>query len=97
MDPGFRFHLAVARLVCGLALYLAYMMMQPSRKFLTFQMTELTLNLSESVVLPFDVVSYASFLEKDLDKIESRYKSLAAANGATFGNTAESSKLFYII
>jgi|LakMenEpi03Aug12_release.lakeMendotaPanAssembly.Ray.scaffolds.fasta_scaffold496609_2 hypothetical protein len=67
--------------------------MQPSRKFLTFQMTELTLNLSESVVLPFDVVSYANFLEKDLDKIESRYKSLAAANGATFGNT-ESSKLF---
>ncbi|XP_046440416.1 glutamate carboxypeptidase 2-like [Daphnia pulex] len=61
MDPGFHFHLAVARL-----------------------MTELTLNLSESVVLPFDVVSYASFLEKDLDKIESRYKSLAAANGATF-------------
>ena len=56
-------------------------------------MTELTLNLSESVVLPFDIVSYATFLEKDLDKIESRYKSLVAANGATFGNTESNSFL----
>lgn len=50
-------------------------------------MTELTLNLSESMVLPFDVVSYAHFLERDLDKIESRYTNLAANNGATFGNS----------
>lgn len=50
-------------------------------------MTELTLNLSESMVLPFDVVSYARFLERDLDKIESRYKNFAATNGATFGNS----------
>ena len=50
-------------------------------------MTELTLNLSESMVLPFDVVSYAHFLERDLDKIEARYTNLASNNEATFGNS----------
>ncbi|KAK4009040.1 hypothetical protein OUZ56_014181 [Daphnia magna] len=61
MDPGFKYHLAVARL-----------------------MAELTLSLSESVILPFDVPSYASFLEQDIAKIESRYKDVAVTNGATF-------------
>ncbi|XP_045032147.1 glutamate carboxypeptidase 2 [Daphnia magna] len=58
---GFKYHLAVARL-----------------------MAELTLSLSESVILPFDVPSYASFLEQDIAKIESRYKDVAVTNGATF-------------
>lgn len=49
-------------------------------------MAELSLNLSESLVLPFEVVSYASFLERDLDKIESRYNAIAAENGVTFGS-----------
>lgn len=49
-------------------------------------MTELTLNLSESLLLPFDLVSYASFLERDFNKIEVRYKDIATKNGATFGN-----------
>ena len=53
----------------------------------TFQMAELTLNLSESVVLPFDVVNYARFLERDFNKIESRYNELATANGASFSAT----------
>lgn len=48
-------------------------------------MAELTLSLSESVILPFDVPSYASFLEQDIAKIESRYKDVAVTNGATFG------------
>ncbi len=49
-------------------------------------MAELSLNLSESLVLPFEVVSYAGFLERDLNKIESRYKAVAGANGVTFGS-----------
>jgi hypothetical protein len=60
-------------------------------------MTELTLDLSESMVLPFDVVSYAHFLERDLDKIESRYTNLAANNGATFGNSHNHIIIFLIL
>lgn len=49
------------------------------------KMAQLTLKLSESLVLPFDVVSYGRFLERNFNNIERRYKDVVVKNGATFG------------
>ena len=48
-------------------------------------MAELALNLSESLVLPFDAVNYGKFLQRELEKIETRYGGIVVTNGATFG------------
>ena len=49
-------------------------------------MSEMALNLSDSAILPFDLLNYATFLQRDLGKLERRYGDMLAANGATFGN-----------
>lgn len=48
-------------------------------------MAQIALSLSESQVLPFDVVSYATFLERDFSQIEQRYNNVLVKNGGTFG------------
>lgn len=50
-------------------------------------MAQLALDLSDSLVLPFDIVEYANFLERDLAKLERQYSNLLIANGASFGNS----------
>lgn len=50
-------------------------------------MGEMALVLGDSVILPFDVISYAKFLVQEEMKIEKSYRNIALANGATFGNT----------
>ena len=51
-------------------------------------MAQIALSLSESQVLPFDVVSYATFLERDFSQIEQRYNNVLVKNGGTFGITS---------
>ena len=49
-------------------------------------MAELALELSESQLLPFDLVNYANFLWRDTTILELKYGDLLESNGAAFGN-----------
>ena len=42
-------------------------------------------NLSESLILPFDVKNYAQFLNQDVKSYENRYTEVLVKNGAKFG------------
>ncbi len=47
-------------------------------------MAEMALELSESQILPFDLINYSIFLENELNKLEFKYTNLLEANGASF-------------
>lgn len=84
MDPGFHYHRAVARLV---QTFYKFEKQAHLSFFLSsfLQMSEIVLNLSESLVLPLDVLSYGTFLQRDFNNIESRYKAILESNGVTLG------------
>lgn len=52
-------------------------------------MAQMALSLSESVILPFDGISYANFLARDFSQIEQRYNEILTKNGGTFGRIPE--------
>ena len=49
-------------------------------------MTEMVRDLSEAVILPFDIELYASFLKAAFNNLQKPYNHLLQANGVSIGN-----------